>query len=36
MMRPDIAASIMTELAPETAYSFSVMLAGRNANTPTQ
>ena len=36
MMRADAAALIMTELAPETAYSFSVVLAGRNANVPTQ
>ncbi|WP_296425998.1 hypothetical protein [Yoonia sp.] len=36
MMRPDSVALIMTELEPATAYSFSVVLAGRNANTPTQ
>lgn len=36
MMRPDAAALIMTELEPATAYSFSVVLAGRNANVPTQ
>lgn len=36
MMRPDAAALIMTELEPEIAYSFSVVLAGRNANVPTQ
>lgn len=35
MMRPDVAALIMTELEPEVAYSFSVVLAGRNANVPT-
>ncbi|MEJ8562617.1 hypothetical protein QTO30_16235 [Yoonia sp. GPGPB17] len=35
LMRPDAAASIMTELDPEIAYSFSVVLAGRNANVPT-
>ena len=35
MMRPDAAALIMTELDPEIAYSFSVVLAGRNANVPT-
>lgn len=34
MMRADAAALIMTELAPETAYSFSVVLAGRNALVP--
>ncbi len=36
LMRPDAAAAIMTELDPEVAYSFSVVLAGRNANVPTQ
>lgn len=36
MMRADAAALIMTELTPATAYSFSVVLAGRNANVPTQ
>ena len=36
MMRADAAAQIMTELEPETAYSFSVVLAGRNANAPTE
>lgn len=36
LMRADIAAAIMTELPPETAYSFSVVLAGRNADVPTQ
>ena len=36
MMRPDAAAAIMTQLEPEVAYSFSVVLAGRNANVPTQ
>ena len=35
MMRPDSAAQIMTELEPEVAYSFSVVLAGRNAAVPT-
>ncbi len=34
MMRPDAAALIMTELEPEVAYSFSVVLAGRNADVP--
>lgn len=36
MMRPDAAAAIMTELEPEVAYSFSVVLAGRNATVPTE
>lgn len=36
LMRPDAAAAIMTELDPPVAYSFSVVLAGRNANVPTQ
>ncbi|MGJ8588584.1 MAG: MotE family protein [Yoonia sp.] len=36
MMRPDAAALIMTELDPEIAYSFSVVLAGRNADVPTE
>ncbi len=36
MMRADAAALIMTQLEPETAYSFSVVLAGRNANAPTE
>lgn len=35
-MRPDAAAEIMTGLDPSTAYSISVILAGRNANTPTE
>ena len=35
LMRPDAAALIMSELDPEIAYSFSVVLAGRNANVPT-
>ncbi|EBA13847.1 MotE family protein [Roseobacter sp. CCS2] len=35
LMRPDAAALIMTELDPEIAYSFSVVLAGRNADVPT-
>ena len=33
-MRPDAAADIMTGLAPETAYTISVVLAGRNAEVP--
>ncbi|MEJ6403206.1 MotE family protein [Yoonia sp. 2307UL14-13] len=36
LMRPDAAAAIMTQLPPEKAFSFSVVLAGRNANTPTE
>jgi flagellar motility protein MotE (MotC chaperone) len=35
-MRPEAAAAIMAGLDPATAYSFSVMIAGRNANVPTQ
>ena len=33
-MRPDAAAGVMTGLTPETAYTISVILAGRNANAP--
>lgn len=33
-MRPDAAAQIMSGLEPSTAYSISVILAGRNALTP--
>lgn len=36
LMRPDAAALIMTELEPDVAYSFSVVLAGRNAEVPTE
>ena len=36
LMRADTAAAIMTELEPDVAYAFSVVLAGRNANTPTE
>lgn len=36
MMRPDAAASIMSNLDPAKAYSISVLLAGRNANAPTE
>lgn len=36
MMEPTAAAKIMAGLKPETAYSFSVVLAGRNALVPTQ
>ncbi len=35
-MRPDAAAAIMTGLTAPTAYSISVILAGRNANAPTE
>lgn len=33
-MRPEAAAGIMTGLSPETAYTISVVLAGRNADVP--
>jgi len=33
-MRPEAAAMIMAGLSPEAAHSFSVVLAGRNANVP--
>jgi len=33
-MRPEAAAQIMAGLSPEAAHSFSVVLAGRNANVP--
>ena len=36
IMRPEAAALIMAALPPEVAYSFSVVLAGRNANVPTE
>lgn len=35
-MRPDAAAKILTGLTPPTAYSISVILAGRNARAPSQ
>jgi flagellar motility protein MotE (MotC chaperone) len=35
-MRPDAAAAIMAGLEPTTGYSISVVLAGRNANVPTE
>lgn len=35
-MRPDAAAGIMTGLTPEAAYMVSVVLAGRNADVPTE
>lgn len=34
-MRPDIAAEVLSGLEPQTAYSISAILAGRNANAPT-
>lgn len=36
VMRPDAAAAIMSELDPEIAFSFSVVLAGRNADVPVE
>lgn len=35
-MRPDAAASVMAGMTPEAAYSVSAILAGRNANVPTE
>jgi len=35
-MRPDAAAAILSGLDPQVAYGISVVLAGRNANAPTQ
>jgi len=35
-MRPEAAAAIMTGLEPQTAYSISAIIAGRNANAPTE
>lgn len=35
-MRPESAAAIMTNLESQTAYLISVVLAGRNANAPTE
>lgn len=35
-MRPDSAAQILAGLPPKTAYTISVILAGRNANVPTE
>jgi flagellar motility protein MotE (MotC chaperone) len=35
-MRPDAAAEILAGLRPEAAYTISVLLAGRNANAPTE
>ena len=36
LMDPVIAGQIMAQVSPETAYSISVVLAGRNAGVPTQ
>jgi len=36
MMNPESAAQIMTLVPPDVSYSISVVLAGRNANVPTQ
>lgn len=35
-MRPDVAASVMAGLTPQTAYTISVIIAGRNASVPTE
>lgn len=35
-MRPEAAAAVMAGLTPEAAHTFSVVLAGRNANVPTE
>jgi len=35
-MRPDAAAAVFAGLEPETAYRISIVLAGRNANAPTE
>lgn len=35
-MRPDSAAAIMAGLSPQAAHTFSVVLAGRNANAPVE
>ena len=35
-MRPEAAAEIMAGLSPEAAHTFSVVMAGRNANVPTE
>ena len=35
-MRPEAAAAIMAGLSPQAAHSFSVVLAGRNADVPTE
>lgn len=35
-MRPEVAAAIMAGLTPNAAHTFSVVIAGRNANVPTE
>lgn len=35
-MKPDAAAAVMAGLSPQAAYTISVLLAGRNANVPTE
>lgn len=35
-MRPDVAAAILAGLEPEAAYAISALLAGRNADAPTE
>lgn len=35
-MRPEAAAAVMAGLTPQAAYTISIMLAGRNANVPTE
>ena len=35
-MRPESAAAVMAGLSPQTAHSFSVVMAGRNADVPTE
>lgn len=35
-MRPEAAAGIMASLSPQAAHTFSVVMAGRNANVPTE
>ena len=35
-MRPESAAGILSEMPPNAAYSISVVMAGRNANAPTE
>jgi len=35
-MKPEAAAGVMAGMTPDAAYTISVILAGRNANTPTE
>lgn len=35
-MRPEAAAEVMAGMAPETSFAISVVMAGRNANAPTE